>query len=335
MKQLIDSVQFSSHKCQLFLMLLLTGVLSSCEKISPESNQSSQYEIVNDNNTRGAENSINDGQIFEENGVLCFRTIGYYESIVNYKDDSKTRALIGFVAQSSFISFGRTYPEDTVFEDDFMWAILNPDRIVKIGEWFIKINPGAGEVLAVQDSSVNAYTILLTENRSDAALRIFSIHDDVLDILQLGHGPAQAACSEQSADPDSQKKGWFEYCSNFELKFVARYDNWGIYRKLKLEWWHNHKGGSDDNVLVSFGYHYEYDQKCGSENANVTVALNISPFNFETAHKEIVLYQKTKALESYLLSSQFGVGGAGAAYRRRCDLTTGTIVLDQSIFDGP
>jgi len=134
MKQLIDSVQFSSHKCQLFLMLLLTGVLSSCEKISPESNQSSQYEIVNDNNTRGAENSINDGQIFEENGVLCFRTIGYYESIVNYKDDSKTRALIGFVAQSSFISFGRTYPEDTVFEDDFMWAILNPDRIVKIGE---------------------------------------------------------------------------------------------------------------------------------------------------------------------------------------------------------
>ncbi|MEO0776443.1 MAG: hypothetical protein AAF146_07755, partial [Bacteroidota bacterium] len=137
---------------------------------------------------------IRTDQLSIQNGVLAFESLEYYQSIVDYGEDMSDNpdgdpvevvldgvaeeVIINYTEQQNFPSYGTIKGADSEFDDAFMDAILNADRIVQIGSWLIKINPTEEKVWTVPVSNPNAYEELLAE--SGVGVVSHSTGDDVL-----------------------------------------------------------------------------------------------------------------------------------------------------------
>lgn len=127
-----------------------------------------------------------------KNGVLCFQT-KYYESIFSEEsEDNSIEELAKYLNSTSFKSYGKKYKEKSEYNEPFMDAIMNEDKIIKIGEWFIHIDIPNEIVLAISDKEENAYSSLLV--RSNPNIKKFSVGDDVLDHLLNGSEPITEGC---------------------------------------------------------------------------------------------------------------------------------------------
>ena len=125
-----------------------------------------------------------------ENRVLIFESIEYYSSLVSDESDSyNVDELTTVLNESTFESYGKKFGEESEYNDPFMDAIMNEEKVVKIGEWFIYIDIPSETVLALSDSEENAYTALL--ERSNRSIRKFSTGDDVLDHLANNTNPQE------------------------------------------------------------------------------------------------------------------------------------------------
>ncbi len=321
------------------LLLASFGLLLyACEKIDPtipaqnESHYNTDDENFGGNKNPG--NAANSGQIFVDGNVLCFSTIGYYESIVNFTDDSKTNGVIQFAENLDFTSYYDSRPVTDVIEDNFVGAILNPDQIVKIGEWFIRINTVSRLVYVCSDEITEAYQLVKNERHSDPNVFTFSTDDDVLEALKdLGNNGQSAGkipCNENAAPGNNVPHHWDEYCDNYEVKFRSAYDSWGIIKKLKLEFWHNKMGGSPDQTSFSIGYKYKWKKKCKNETAEVTHALHYPPlysWEFVDDHHQLTFYSGTHSLSKYYVGNASETGGPTVAYRNQCTGGTSSITL--------
>ena len=166
---------------------------------------------------------------------MNFRTIGYYESIVDHHDDSKAQGVVEFINNSDFISYDKSNPSTNIFNDEFMGAILNPDRVVKIAEWFIKIDPVSEKVFVISDEIENAYSVLLREDTRDPNLKVLTTSDDVTYLLQHpedmnvpGIGCGETGIGNYVVTFDDVNIFANEWLFDGELRFAK----FGIYYKL-------------------------------------------------------------------------------------------------------
>jgi len=278
---------------------------------------------------KSAGNSANVGQIFEENDVLCFRTIGYYESIVNFENGSKMAGVVEFINNSNFASYDKSAPVINLFEEEFIGAILNANRVVKIGEWFMSINPESDKVFVVSDEIEGALELVMEEDDKLNSVIVFSTDDDVLEILKVNNGdtPHGLGCGETNAPTNNVTHAWDEYCDRFEVKFKAKYGSFGIIKKLQLEFWHNQQFSLDDATNFSFGYRYMWKKKCKNESADVTHLLFTTPFEFTNDHWTLTFYSGTHSLSKYYIGNSLLTGGPSVAYKNRCTFATSTLTL--------
>lgn len=177
---------------KLILSASIATLLFACNKENPSEVSDDQLE-----SSRINESAIIDQYRYPElsvqNGVLCFNSIEYYESIVS--DESENYAvdeLTDYLNTTSFISYGKTYGENSEYCEPFMDAIMNEDKVVKIGEWFIYIDIPTEKVLAISEKEENAYSSLL--EFSNRNIKEFNIGDDVLDHLTNGTNPEERSC---------------------------------------------------------------------------------------------------------------------------------------------
>ncbi len=165
--------------------------INSCHKenLTEKTNQSQKLKIN--------ENSIIDDEkyigIDVEGGVLTFKSIDYYESIVSDESEAfGVDELTNYLNSTTFKSYGKKFAETSTFDEPFMDAIMNEDQVVKIGEWFIYIDIPSEKVLAISDMEVNAYNTLITKTGRN--LKEFNIGDDVLDHLENNTSPQERSC---------------------------------------------------------------------------------------------------------------------------------------------
>jgi Txe/YoeB family toxin of Txe-Axe toxin-antitoxin module len=144
------------------------------------------------------ESSIIDNSIYPlisvENGVLQFKSMEYYESILS--DESKNNRveeLTKYLSTTSFKSYGKKFKEKSEYDETFMDAIMNENKVVKIGEWFIYIDIPSEKVLVISEKEENAYSTLL-KNSSNPNIKKFSIGDDVLNHLINNTDAQQEGC---------------------------------------------------------------------------------------------------------------------------------------------
>ena len=126
---------------------------------------------------------------------------------------------VNAINASNFSSYGKNFPKREVFDDEFMEAILNKESIVKIGNWFIKIDMKKELVYLTEINNSNAYSNLV--NNADSEIYSVSIEEDVLDYMRdktLFNTKKKLFCDESRAPRDTQTKKWYTYCDPYEAK---------------------------------------------------------------------------------------------------------------------
>jgi len=181
----------------LFLALVGIGIVS-CEK--EEIAETENKTVIQPEGTLEStldESTIIDQHLYPglsvENGVLTFKSIAYYEElVVGDEQGNGVDDLIAYLQDSEFNSYGKINKESGIYQDEFMDAIMNAEKVVKIGEWFIYIDTELEVVKAISDKEANAYQGLLTN--SNRTIKIFSTGDDVLDHLANNTSPDDRSC---------------------------------------------------------------------------------------------------------------------------------------------
>lgn len=82
--------------------------------------------------------------------------------------------------------------------------------------------------------------------------------------------------------------------------------NHGIYKDLRIEFWHKEKNGRNNSTGFSIYYHYKWKKKCKNVSADVThVPVDSPPATYEFGgwHYTIPLYHGTTALTKYYVAT--------------------------------
>lgn len=176
----------------IYVVVLLASLgmfTTSCEK-EDFSDPSTSNESLKDR-------SVIDQDLYPQisviNNVLSFESIEYFTSLVsNETEKDAVDELTTYLQSTAFSSYGKKYGEESEYEDSFMDAIMNEQKVVKIGEWYIYIDLPTETVLALSATEANPVQALL--EHSNRNIKVFSTGDDVVHHLADGTSPDARAC---------------------------------------------------------------------------------------------------------------------------------------------
>ncbi|MEO0776445.1 MAG: hypothetical protein AAFW73_13795 [Bacteroidota bacterium] len=184
-------------------------------------------------------------QLSINGNLLVFESLEYYQSIVDHGEDMSEalegdpilveldgvaeRVVIDYVEANGFPSYGSIHGESSEFDQEFMDAILNEDRIVQIGSWLIKIDRNDEKVWTVPATNADAYQGLLQE--SGEGVESHSTGDDVLYQLTNDGLARDRGCGGISSGLYPQENKVFIPLQTTLNTFVT-YRRFGIYFDL-------------------------------------------------------------------------------------------------------
>jgi hypothetical protein len=295
--------------------LAFSMLFMACEKDEVVQVNNAQIEI-NPNSTNI--DGFDGVKINNKYSVLEFETIEYYEQIVDNEDYNQVDLLTKAINQSDFSSYGKVFSNNNICDDDFTNAILNEESIVKIEDWFIKIDMIRGLVYLNKYKDENSYANLV--NQKSINIYTLSTEDDVLDYIKdetlLTSKKKEWFCGEKGQGHDTEQQNWYEYCTDYEYKFKSSYWTIGIYKVLKLGFYHNNLGGSDDVTDFSLSYRYSYKKRCrDSGGGAVDFPTNIT-YNYTDDNLVLKFYQGTRSLSKYYIGD-VNASGSGPSCRLR------------------
>jgi len=222
-------------------------------------------------------------------GVVEFKTIEYYKSIIDAKDnENKIYFLSKYINESSFKSFGKINPTSQLFDDDFMEAILDKNKIVKIGRWYVKINPEDESVFVSSSENERAYDLVLNETESNTNVYKFSTGDNILEFLSSQPTDERWSwwCSEDGVGSKHVSSGIMcidNYCQN-ELHGEMHFRRFGIYYSLYLKVYKDNGSGYYMSMDLPKVY---YHVKCG----NTVGSYSVYGYGWETSNFRYQSYQ--------------------------------------------
>ncbi len=193
---------------------------------------------------------IDPEMLYWEDGVMVFRTVEYYESIVDSyvspegyvpeggepewveQDGVAEEAVIDYVDASDHISYGSLFENGvSEFESAYLDAILNQDRIVQIGAWLFRLDWHQRKVYVISHEIQGAYNTLLNQIGPDVS--VFSMDDDVLGFLMGEGDPSLRGCGGVGGIDDDLIIFNAELGLNtYPIELKAKYQKFGIYFRL-------------------------------------------------------------------------------------------------------
>ena len=200
-----------------------------------------------------------------------------------------------------------TNPVDTIYDDyGILPKILNEDKIVKIGEYLIKIDLHNERVLVLEEQHKSEYADLVTDNFENSHIMTFSTDDEVLELLENGSkGSVNArmlGCNDEWAD--AQKHAHHpKSSSKHRLDAKVVYQRAGIYysilakgktqrRRFRI-WWRDSSGNCTIYYNCKFALRCGYSYDWVSTQSSSRGESNYRP------------YQGSRGLEYYYLLGQF------------------------------
>lgn len=223
----------------IYLGLVLMTVIStlvSCQKEElPTTSENSEALTVDTENTSSLGKNFD--KITIKDNRLSFESIAYYENLINHKNDDITNQIIDLVNTSNFQSYNKSNNRSNYeIKDDFIASILDENRIVKIGDWFIKINPKQEVVLAIHEKENNAYNSLVKANDESNTIHKFSTADNVLEYLSHPEQINNRAlfCNDDGVGARSYTNHFVGY-ANHNDRIVLEHRKYGIWFKLQTK----------------------------------------------------------------------------------------------------
>jgi len=199
--------------------------------------------------------------ILEDNSLLNQKNTNYVSlaSLLDkYESDKENERAISLKNEA-----------DTIYADyGILPKILNEDKIVKIGKYFIKVALEEERVYVLEDSYQAEYNDLVTNIPNDH-IQLFSTEDEVLTRLANNE---TSRFLKKCDDRRARKKKDLDIAKNGRkkrLKAKVAYQKAGIYFSLMLEgktqkrrfwiWWR------DNDSWIRVRYYYSVGVRCGKE----------------------------------------------------------------------
>ncbi len=164
--------------------------------------------------------------------------------------------------------------EDTLYADyGILPQILNRDKIVKIGNYLIKVDLHTETVLVLESKHREQYKDLAESNMTNENIMTFSTDDEVLTLLEQGatgsvNSRLSGLCDDPAADPGKEREYVSYDGSKRRYKAKMAYQRAGIYfsliTKIKNQkrkwgvWW------SDGSGWCCVTYGCTFKARCGS-----------------------------------------------------------------------
>lgn len=288
------------------MVLALAGItLYGCKK-------SSTAELAPVNTKAGSsKNNARTGRYYSDGKMLIFSDRAAYDLVVTNPADGDKDAFINAVSQMPHTSYSK-YLADNRKEDDqmddYLAVILNQDLVVQIGSNLYRVNTRAKSVFVLPAAYIAEYKDLVTENLANTHIKVFSINDDVLDIMEDGAEPQKALfCNESGI-------GGKESISNqvsigntgFQFWCYNDFNKFGIYYSLAV-WVRS----SAPNGAYRFYIQVEnlwYHVKCGN---------TVGPYSFPW-YSESPATKRIHKYQSY--SGSKNLNGVHVKSRGRCEI---------------
>jgi len=124
---------------------------------------------------------------------------------------------------------------------------LNPDGVIEIGQYLMKIDGINGTCYVISDVYINEYYDLVTGNMANSHIQRFLNEEDVLEILQI---PDPNLRCRENGDPHKKwDRDYYlsacSYCVDvYILDCKIVYQKLGIYFSLiaKAKWFYDQEG---------------------------------------------------------------------------------------------
>jgi len=198
--------------------------------------------------------------------------------------------------------------EDTLYADyGILPQILNRDKIVKIGDYLIKVDLHAETVLVLESKYRAQYKDLAESNMTNENIMTFSTDDEVLTLLEQGatgsvNSRLLGWCEDPAAGPGRQKE---HSCYSKKKRYKAKvvYQRGGIYYSLVAKiknqkkkwgiWW------SDGSGWLRIDYYLYAHVRCGEyfQESN-----HIKDYDRKAIYRP---YEGTVRMEYYELNAYF------------------------------
>lgn len=303
----------------LFLALVGIGIFGCKKEISSNQQKSNSQNVK--------EKSI----LYRvENGMLVLNTVDDFDQLIELSTEDFNQTL----KDLDYMSYIETLNvnEVNIIEDGFLSVVLNKNLVVQIQNYIYLVNKASSKVFALHKDNFSSYPDLIAENISNKYVLEFSTEDNVFELLGEIEN-TEKSMSKNCRSTNSNSDGWSEYADfidedniysngpdkryKFERKFIVKYDNWGIYRKLYTEFKHNEKWyGLNDGTYFTIVYQVKYYVKNGNSGTDSkypsypfettnpdSVQIPISNYDYFSDKKEIQHYKGTKCLKAYDLRS--------------------------------
>lgn len=301
-----------------FSVLALSLVLFSCDKenIEPATQTSevveSQNQEVSEDESLSIESNTLKGVSISK-GVITFSSIEDYEAlmVVDESGNNKIQEFVDFVNNSGFQSYG-TLNEESEYDNYFMDALMNKDKIVKIGEWYIYIDMSSETVLALSDSEENAYYSLL--NADNRNIKTFDLGDDVLDHLQNNTSPDDRSCGGIGSVDEVSSKLYVS--SNIWYRAKVDFNRYGVFFTLGYGYESNDIAALHGNRIPEIkGPEGWWRRKPCNSSSDYSLTSGVkSSFSVNAYSDTRWVYQNTRNLNGVYLYCKLSVDGVAFDY---------------------
>ncbi len=135
------------------------------------------------------------------------------------------------------MSNSRLSTSDTSYYPEFLEKILNPDGIVQIGNYIVKINVGKNTAFAIFSNDSLHYSSLLAEDINDSLIYSFPLEMEILekmDSISTGQNVSSSrtefwGCRNRWARSNDQEKN----ASSYGYKIREEFNKFGIYFEIR------------------------------------------------------------------------------------------------------
>ncbi|MFD1550701.1 hypothetical protein DNU06_06155 [Putridiphycobacter roseus] len=282
------------------LFLALVGIgFSSCEK---EEVEKPIDQIVTDNHSNEKYSAIS-----FNNGYIEFKSIDSYYALLEDVESDDVEELTLYLRSLDFLSYGKLKGEESELDSDLMDAMLDKNKILKVGEWFIQIDFVGEKVFALSESINNAYQSLV--NKSNREIKEFSTGDDVIDLLLNGfESELDRSCGGVGGFGQSSNKMYITTSVWYQTD--VKFNRFGVFFELKGGFDSNDDFGVGSGIQIQFGGTEVWSERkpCNSSSVKTrnTNAINVSGVTKEYYNH----YQNVRNLHGWYMYVKTKVSGS-------------------------
>lgn len=291
-----------------------------------------------DENTAVAPNLTQTADVTVKDGRLAFRNRTTYEDAIilppadtTHRQKVDSFALRSAATKISYPGFtsmldaynkssnatSRLAGDTMAINDEHLAALVNPQGIIEIGEWIIKINPAKSLVTVLNEKDENLYPDLLNDV-SNPKIYQFSTNDDVLDLLEEGqtmgsvnNNRVSILCGGGAAASKTQSSEYTEPTDNRRLIGINAYKKFGVYFHLYTTAFLY--GPTNSNLVIMHQHAYYYKTNCKNYAESGPYVFNdylqSQNYNYRSGGYydfEQNIYMSTRGLQDYQVISRYG-----------------------------